>query len=168
MIETIRHDVSPARRRFRLAGFGAAIAALLFLSPLLAACGGAYGGGSSGGSGGPTLSITEPANGASVTVPFMVKVTSSEQLGTTESGKHHVHLYFDDNQNDYTVVESDTAKITNAPTGRHVLHVSLRNANHSAAGAEAQVELTIGGAGGQTSPSPGASTSSDSEPGYHY
>lgn len=102
-------------------------------------------------SGKPTLTISEPAAGTSVTVPFTVRFASSEKLGATSTGLHHVHLYFDDHSDQYLIVESDSVQVTDAPAGQHVLHLSLRNANHSPAGAETQMAITV--SGGSTGPS---------------
>jgi hypothetical protein len=130
---------------------------------------------SSGGSAGTSLQVTAPAANATVTVPFTVTFDSGVPLGDETSGLHHVHLYFDDNSDDYLVVESTTVQVTNAPAGTHVMHLSLRNANHSAAGAETQVALTISAAPGGSpatptapaSPTPSAAPS-DGGSGYSY
>lgn len=132
---------------------------IVAFAAVLAACGGAgtgydSGGGSNGGGsdGDMSVSVTKPADGATVTAPFTVKIDSSEPLGTTDTGKHHVHVWFDDNADDYMVVESATTKITELADGSHTMHVSLRNADHSPAGAETDVSITVGD-------SPGGSTS---------
>jgi hypothetical protein len=136
----------------------------------LAACsGGSHGlygnngsntGGSGGGSGKMTVTVTQPTQGTTVTLPFKVTVASSVPLGDPNSGKHHVHIWFDNNTNDYVMAFSTTATLTKAPTGSHVMHVSLRNADHSAAGADTQVTLMINAAGSgtpapATTPAPG-------------
>lgn len=120
---------------------------------LLAACGSDADTASppAGGGGGMSVSILEPASGATVSLPMTVKVKSSVKLAATETGEHHVHVYFDDNADDYLVVESDTVQLTDKPKvtpGSHVMHVSLRNADHSAAGAETQIPVTVGAGGG--------------------
>ncbi|MDQ7908329.1 hypothetical protein RB614_27760 [Phytohabitans sp. ZYX-F-186] len=125
---------------------GAAAAAVLLLAAGgLAACGGDEGtdSGGSGSGGGMTLTVLEPAAGADVAVPFTVKVDSSVPLGPSESGRHHVHIWFDGDEENYLIVESDTTQVAAAPTGEHVMHVSLRNANHSAAGVEATTRLVV-------------------------
>ncbi|GAA2152698.1 hypothetical protein GCM10010403_19690 [Glycomyces rutgersensis] len=129
----------------------------------LAACGGGGygdGGGSGGGSGdGPTVTIETPSDGDTLDTPFKVVVDSSEDLGPTDSGNDHVHLYFDDNDSAYAVIDSgngeafevaaDSPALDGIDPGEHTLHVSLRNADHSAAGAEDEVTVTIGdGSGG--------------------
>ncbi|MFB9179416.1 Ig-like domain-containing protein [Dactylosporangium sucinum] len=137
--------------------------ALVLLAPLaLAACDS-----SDGAAGGPTVSVLSPADGAQVAAPFTVKVQASVPLGPSGSGAHHVHVYFDDNDADYTIVESDTGQIAKAPPGEHTLHVSLRNANHSPAGAEASIRVVVGGAPGGTGTSaPGTSAPGDGPYGY--
>lgn len=128
---------------------------------MIAGCGGGGGysnGGDSGG-GGPTVTIQTPADGDTVDAPFKVIVDSSEDLGPTDSGNDHVHLYFDDNTDSYAVIDSgngeafevtaDSPALDGIDPGEHTLHVSLRNADHSAAGAEDEVTVTIGdGSGG--------------------
>lgn len=151
-------------RRLRLlAGVGA------LLTVTLTACGSGDGSASGGTDGGPTVEIVTPADGAAITVPFTLTVDSSEELGTTESGRHHVHLFFDGDDSKYEVVESDTIEVAaDSPAlaglapGEHVLNISLHNADHSPAGAEAQITLNVGG-----DPPPDGETTSD-EPSYDY
>ncbi len=129
------------------------------------ACGGdssgdtASGSGGGGSGGNMTVSIVEPADGSSIQVPFKLKVNSSASLGTTESGQHHVHLFFDGDDSKYEVVEADNMEISNSSKavqglspGKHELNVSLRNADHSAAGAEAKIMVEVGGSGGSQPP----------------
>jgi hypothetical protein len=125
---------------------GAATAVLAFAAATLTACGQDDGSGGAGQQGGLSVSVVEPAAGAAVSVPFTVRVAASVPLGPTESGRHHVHIWFDDNDADYLVVESETVQITDVAAGSHTMHVSLRNANHSAAGAETQTTVMVGGA----------------------
>lgn len=112
------------------------------------------------GSGGDQkVTIQEPAEGASVDIPFTLRLDSSVELGTTESGKNHVHLYFDGDDSEYEVVESDSMEITkDSPPvkglepGEHELNISLRNADHSAAGFETKIMVQVGGSGGGEQP----------------
>jgi hypothetical protein len=120
----------------------------------LAACTGTSGT-TGGDSGKLSVIVVEPISGATVSTPFTVKVDSSVPLGPSESGQHHVHIWFDDSESDYLIVESNTTQITDAHSGQHTMHVSLRNANHSPAGAEATTPITIGIGGGPV-PSPSA------------
>lgn len=122
----------------------------------LAACTGTNGA-TGGDSGKLSVIVVEPSSGATVSTPFTVKVDSSVPLGPSESGQHHVHIWFDDNESDYLIVESNTTQITDAPSGQHTMHVSLRNANHSPAGAEATTPITIGSGGGPV-PSPSSAS----------
>jgi hypothetical protein len=106
-----------------------------------------------------TLAVSEPGSTEAVSVPFTVKISTNVPLGTPASGDHHVHVYFDDNVNQYTVMTSNTVQITSAPAGVHVMHLSLRNANHSAAGVETSIQVTIGNGGSAASPKPSPSPS---------
>jgi hypothetical protein len=133
---------------------GIPVAALSIAAAMtLTACGsdagtGAPKGGSNGGA--MTVKILEPASGASVSLPMNVKVESSVKLDKTETGEHHVHVYFDDNEDDYLVLEAASGQVTDTPKvtpGQHIMHVSLRNADHSPAGAETQIPVTVTGGG---------------------
>lgn len=136
---------------------GAAVGLALALG--LTACGGGQSGGSSGAM---SVSVSEPTAGSTVALPFSVRVDSSVPLGATSTGRHHVHIWFDGNADNYRVVESDTTQITDLAAGQHTMHVSLRNANHSAAGAETEVSITVTGGAG---PNP---TGSAAPPDYGY
>lgn len=120
---------------------------------------------------GMTLEITAPSDGDEVQVPFTVEFESSEDLGPTEDGVHHVHLFFDGDDSEYTVVESDSVEVTDLPEGEHVVNASLRNADHSAAGVETEITVTVGAGSGaeptDTEPDDAASTNSgDGGTGY--
>jgi hypothetical protein len=115
---------------------------------LLAACGGDDGASTASGGDGMTLSITSPGDGDDVSLPFTVELDSSEELGPTEDGVHHVHLYWDGDDSEYTIVEADSAELTEAPDGEHTLTASLRNADHSPAGVETEITLNVGAGGG--------------------
>jgi hypothetical protein len=106
-----------------------------------------------------TLAVSEPGTSSEVMVPFTVKVKTNVRLGTPETGDFHIHLYFDDNVNHYIVLTSEASQVTDAPAGVHVMHLSLRNANHSAAGVETSIQVTIGSGGtvASTKPSKAAS-----------
>ncbi len=75
---------------------------------LATACGsnGSGSGSSSGGSSKPTLTITSPTGGATVTTPFTLTFTTSVPIGPTDSGKDHVHLFIDGKTQNYKVVTS--------------------------------------------------------------
>jgi hypothetical protein len=115
---------------------------------LLAACG-ESGGDAAAGEEGMTLEIVAPEDGAEIGLPFTVELESSEELGPPEEGVHHVHVYFDGNDSEYEIVEAETWDVTTiqAPAGEHTLHASLRNADHSPAGVETEITVTVGQGG---------------------
>jgi hypothetical protein len=141
----------------------------------LAGCGGDDDNGEAGSSGGPSVAIEEPADGDTLDVPFTLVVDSSEELGSTDEGLHHVHVYVDGNDDSYEVIESpagedveidaDSPALEGIEPGEHTLEVSLRNADHSAAGAEDEVTINIG-EGGSTDGSSDDGGSGDSR--YDY
>jgi hypothetical protein len=142
------------RRRYTVPSI---MGAAFLTAAALAGCGGSSdassgdqgsGGQAAGGQqGGGPLTITEPKNGATVTLPFTVKYTTSEQLGPTDSGKDHVHVFLDGKKNEYTVVPTNSYEIKNAPAGQHEVDVTLQHADHSPVGPTAKIMVNIQGAG---------------------
>jgi hypothetical protein len=131
---------------------GGAVAVLA--TGLLGACGNTEASGGSGtGSDSPSLTITSPSEGDTVGSTFTVKWDSNVDLGEPETGKDHVHVFVDGNSNDYTVVGGDSFEVTGLSDGKHTVDVTLQNADHSPAGAEDQVDVTVSGSGGSMSPS---------------
>jgi hypothetical protein len=116
--------------------------------------------GSSAGSNGPTLSIVSPATGASVTAPFMLKVSSDEKLGPTSTGDDHLHVFIDGSSS-YKVMTSDQMKITGLSKGQHTILVTLQHADHSPVGPKATVKVDVtkgSGSSSNTGTSSGGST----------
>jgi hypothetical protein len=128
----------------------------------VAACGSA-GANSSGG--GPKLTITSPSDGATVQLPINLTFTSNVPLGPPDSGMDHVHVFTDGHTGDYTVVPTTTFQIKDLSPGRHTIGVTLQHADHSPAGASAQVTVVVSGAGSGGG-TPGSSPTSS--PGYVY
>jgi hypothetical protein len=110
--------------------------------------GGDAGAGAGGGGNAGAISITEPASGAQVQLPFTLKFKSEVELGPTEKGVHHVHVFFDGDDSKYEVVEADSFEVKSLPAGKHTVHASLRNADHSPAGSETQIDVEVTGDGG--------------------
>jgi hypothetical protein len=123
--------------------------------------------GSSAGSNGPTLSIVSPATGASVTAPFMLKVSSDETLGPPSTGDDHLHVFIDGSSS-YKVMTSDQMKITGLSKGQHTILVTLQHADHSPIGKKATVTVDVT-KGTSSSSSTGTGTGSGgSSGGYGY
>jgi hypothetical protein len=128
----------------------------------VAACGSA---GAKPSGGGPKLTITSPSDGASVRLPINLSFTSSVPLGPPDSGMDHVHVFTDGHTSDYTVVPTTAFQIKDLSPGRHTIGVTLQHADHSSAGASAQVTVVVSGSG------PGGGTpesSPTSDPDYVY
>jgi hypothetical protein len=107
--------------------------------------------------GGSSISILEPADNATVTEPFTLKVRSSEDLGALDTGKDHFHLSFDGKPQDYTVQTKPEVSIDKLSPGRHTISVSLQHADHSPVGPRAQVTVMVQGSGGGSSDTGGSS-----------
>lgn len=131
------------------------LAAAAVTALLGAACGSSgYGGGSDAGggaAGGKDLSITSPSDGAKVQVPFTLQLSPGVPLGAPDTGNDHVHVYYDGDDSNYEVVTSDTFQVTDLSAGDHTITASLRNADHSAAGSDVTIHVTVTGGGGSGS-----------------
>lgn len=116
----------------------------------------------------PELVITGPADGATVDSTFNVTWDSAVELGEPETGLEHVHVFVDGNAEDYTVVGANEFEISGLEPGPHTVNVTLQHADHSPAGAEDEVDVTVSGAGGGESPSPGDTPEDETDPGFDY
>jgi hypothetical protein len=93
----------------------------------------------------------------------MLTWDSSEELGPPDTGRDHVHVFVDGNENDYTVVGANEFRIKDLPAGEHDVQISLQHADHSSAGAEDEISVTVSGGGSGES-----SSTSDDGGGYGY
>ena len=146
-----------------MTGFGRRVfaggAVAVLAAGLLAGCGDqSSSGGSSSGSDSPSVSITSPKEGDTVGTDFMVKWDSNVSLGDPDTGKHHIHIFVDGATSDYTVVGGSEYEVKGLSPGKHTVDVTLQNADHSPAGAEDQVDVTVSGSGGTSSPSDDSSS----------
>lgn len=123
--------------------------------------------GSNAGSSTPTLSIVSPATGASVTAPFMLKVSSDETLGPTSTGDDHLHVFIDGSSS-YKVMTSDQMKITGLSAGKHTILVTLQHADHSPVGPKATVKVDVTKSSGSSSNTGTGTGSGGSSGGYGY
>ena len=139
------------------------LAAAFALSVVAAACSNT----ASAGGGGDTLSISAPSDGAKVSEPFTLTVSSNQALGDPSTGDNHVHLCFDGASCDsgsYQIVYGASAQVNGLSPGQHTIKASLRHADHSAAGPTTTITVTVTGSGatpaGAPSTSPAGPTAS--------
>jgi hypothetical protein len=147
-------------------GMRSVLAAAFALSVVAVACSN----GASAGGGGDTVSITSPPDGAKVSEPFTLTLSSNQALGDPSTGDDHVHLCFDGASCDtgsYQIVYGNSAQVDSLSPGQHTIEASLRHADHSAVGPTATITVTVTGAGGATNGGPSmAPTSPSSSSGY--
>jgi hypothetical protein len=125
---TTQIPTRPSRRR-RLA---LVLAAPLAIALLAAACGG---GGKSAGATpkSPTVAITSPADDATVGRSFDVKLDVNFPIGKPDTGRDHVHLYYDGNRQEghYGIAYDKTFTVTGLTPGRHEIEAVVAHADHS-------------------------------------
>jgi hypothetical protein len=126
-------------------------AAVLAAGLLLAACGSDDTTAGGGGGGDGKLAITSPADGATVHAPFTLTWDSGVPLGPPDSGKDHVHVYLDGNDNDYTVVGGNQFRVKGVGPGEHEVEISLQHADHTPVGPEDSITVQVAGGGGSPS-----------------
>jgi len=128
---------------------------------------GSSGSGSNAGGGTPALTITSPATGASVTAPFMLRVSSQDALGAPSTGDDHLHVFLDGSSS-YKVMTSDQMRITGLSPGKHTILVTLQHADHSPVGPRARVSVTVSGSSGSSSNTGSGSGGGSTSGGYGY
>ena len=113
-----------------------------------------------------TIGFVSPSDGATVSIPFDVKLRASEPLGDPSTGNRHAHLYFDTGTDaaDYDIVYGTTWQVTRqlAP-GQHTLTVALANPDHSLVGPTQQITVTVA-AGSDASRSAAPTASGSAKP----
>jgi hypothetical protein len=105
--------------------------------------------GSDGGSGDLTISIAEPADGSTVEPGFAVEVDPGVEIGEPDTGRHHVHIYYDGNRSDgeYDIVYDADEPWTverDLPPGTHTVEAFIANADHSLTEASDEITVTVG------------------------
>jgi len=144
--------------------FRRACAVLVFALGLAAsACASPGSGGpnpSAAGSDALRVAIAAPSDNAQVATSFEVQLDSSVPLGSPDTGRHHVHLYYDTPtpNGGYDLVYGDRAQVAALTPGTHTVLASLRNANHSDAGPRALITVTVGGGGTESTTQSGVET----------
>jgi hypothetical protein len=160
-------DQTPSRRsrrgRVALAPFGAVLA----LALLAAACGGDDGTASAG-DGNPTVAIAAPSDGASVGTSFDVQLDVNFPIGQPDTGRDHVHLYYDGNraEGEYGIAYDTTFTVTGLDPGEHEIEAVVAHADHSTTdvhSAPITVAVTSGDSGAGTT-----ATTGSAEAGYDY
>jgi hypothetical protein len=140
----------------------AAVAALALVALACGDEGSSDNGAAAAEEGGPSVEITAPQDGAEVGATFTLEFSSSEDLGPIDTGAHHVHVWIDGDESNYDVVEATSFEVSALSPGEHEITASLRNADHSAAGAEDTITVTL---------APGAGTGEgekENDTGYDY
>jgi hypothetical protein len=134
---------------------------LAVLALVASACGGSASGSQ------PTMTISSPADGATVHQPFTVHVDAGVPLGAPSTGDDHVHLCFDGGSCDteYTLVYGNSIRVDGLSAGTHSITASLRNADHSDAGPKDTITVTVDNAGASPSTGTNGGTSSASSGG---
>jgi hypothetical protein len=120
------------------------------------------------GEGAMAIDVTVPSDGAQVGGSFDVEVNASVPFGEPDTGRHHLHVYFDGNttEGDYLIIYDDGPfTVTDLGPGEHTIEARIANADHSLTDARDEITVTVGeGAGGSNRPTP--PTSDDR--GYDY
>jgi hypothetical protein len=141
---TCRPTRRPGRRhRGPLAALAATVAVAL---PAVACSGDDDDDAAATGAGDMTIAVTEPGDGAEVGPEFDVTVDSSVPLGEPDTGRHHVHLYYDGNtaEGEYDLVYGPSFTVDRLDPGEHTVEAVIANADHSLTDARDEITVTVG------------------------
>lgn len=121
--------------------------------------------GGAGGSGDMTIAVAEPADGAEVGNSFDVTVDSSVPLGEPDTGRHHVHLYYDGEtaEGEYDIVYGTTATVDRLDPGEHTIEAVIANPDHSTTDARDEITVTVGDEASGDGGGGGATTSTTTD-----
>jgi hypothetical protein len=138
-------------RRHRTLGLGALGLATTGLL-LLAACGDD---GASASDGPLSVEIVSPDDGATVGSSFEMDLDPSVPVGEPDTGRHHIHVYYDGNtaEGEYSIVYGTTLTVDGLSPGEHTLEAAIANADHSLTDASDEITLVVG-EGGSVSEAP--------------
>jgi hypothetical protein len=134
---------------------------LLAVSLVAASCGDDI----ASGSGDLAISIVSPTDGVQVGRSFDVQLTSSVPIGEPDTGRHHVHLYYDGEtaEGEYDIVYGNTFTVDHLSPGQHQIEAVIANADHSVTDARQAITVTV--ADGPASATPPSTASTDSSGG---
>jgi Bacterial Ig domain len=149
----------PTRRRLALVALGAALPIAL----LAAGCGSDGNSTASAGSATPTVAITSPTGGATVGRSFEVDLDVNFPIGEPDTGRDHVHLYYDGNRTEgqYGIAYAKTFTVTGLSPGHHEIEAVVAHADHSTTDSHSEpVAVTVtnsesGATGGTTATTSG-------------
>jgi hypothetical protein len=138
---------------------------------VLALVGAACGDESSGTSAIDTVEVTAPADGATVGESFDVDVDTSAPIGEPDTGRQHLHFYYDvePGAEDYDIVYSLPFTTRELAPGEHTIHAVVANSDHSITDVRQELTVTVdpgadggsgerdngGGGGEEPTPLPG-------------
>jgi hypothetical protein len=122
-----------------------AVIALAAGSLIAASCG-ADDDASGASSGGLAIDILTPRDGATTAGSFELAVDASVPFGKPDTGRHHLHVYYDGNtaEGEYDIMYGDTVVIDGLDPGEHTIEAAIANADHSLAGASDTITVEVG------------------------
>jgi hypothetical protein len=92
------------------------------------------------------VAITSPADGATVGRTLDVKLDVNFPIGAPDTGRDHVHLYYDGNraEGEYGIAYAKTFTVTGLSPGEHEIEAVVAHADHSTTDAHSQpITVTV-------------------------
>jgi hypothetical protein len=147
-----------------------AVAALALLVPLGAfAVLSASPAGAGDGRGSDSIHVTTPTDGAVVPTKFPVRIKTNVPIGPPDTGRHHIHLYWDGERDEgkYDIVYKKRFTKKGLAPGTHMLDAVIANADHSTTDTHEVVQVEVSKDAPQPTPRRAPSgDSNDGVPGY--
>lgn len=111
------------------------------------------------------VEITTPADGATVGSTFDVELAVNFPVGEPDTGRDHVHLYYDGNtaEGEYGIAYMDSFTVSGLAPGPHRIQAVVAHADHSTTETRSkEITITVD-SGGEGSTAP---TTSGGDDGY--
>jgi hypothetical protein len=112
------------------------------------------------------IRVVKPRDRASVPPTFTVRIRTNVAIGEPDTGRHHIHLYWDGERDDgrYDIVYAKTFRKKGLAPGRHRLDAVIANADHSTTDAHQSLVVTVEKKGAATGSSPGTAPPMSNSP----
>jgi hypothetical protein len=91
------------------------------------------------------IRVTAPTDGAVVPASFPVRIRTNVPIGEPDTGRHHIHLYWDGERDEgkYDIVYKKHFTKRGLAPGTHTLDAVIANADHSTTDTHQKIDVMV-------------------------